>query len=358
MTQAAILAASGSPGTTTGFKNKLINGNMVIDQRNAGASVTPNATYTLDRWLAYQNQAGKYTVQQNAGSVTPPAGFSNYFGVTSTSSYSIGSTDYNLFQQAIEGFNFADCNWGTANAKTVTLSFWVRSSLTGTFGGVLNNADANRAYPYSYTISAANTWEQKSITIPGDTTGTWVGATNGAGVVVRFGLGVGATYSATAGSWQAGIYFSATGATSVVGTSGATFYITGIQLEVGTTATNFDFRSYGTELALCYRYAMVYNQANDVGSDRLFGYAYNTNTSLNSVQFPVAMRTTPSVTIANPTAFVLYTQIALSNPSAIASDNLSTKNANVAVTGTCTKGWGTFLGFDSASCSMTFSAEL
>jgi hypothetical protein len=204
------------------FKNRIINGAMVIDQRNAGASVTPNSSYTLDRWAFYNSQTSKVTVQQNAGSVTPPVGFSNYLGVTSSSAYSVGATDYFFLQQGIEGYNIADLNWGTANAKTVTLSFWVYSSLTGLFGGGLENHDANRCYVFSYTINAANTWEYKTVTIAGDTTGTW-NTTNLNGIKPRFSVGTGSTYSGTAGTWSSTRYFSVTGATSVVGTSGATF---------------------------------------------------------------------------------------------------------------------------------------
>jgi hypothetical protein len=236
------------------MRNRIINGAMVIDQRNAGASVTPSNQFTLDRWCAILTQASKFTVQQNAGSVTPPVGFSNYLGVTSTSSYSVASGDTFFIYQAIEGYNFADMQFGTANAKTVTLSFWVRSSLTGTFGGALSNEAGNRSYPFSYTISSANTWTQASVTIAGDTTGTWTGATNGNGVNVRFGLGSGSTFSATAGSWGAGNIVQATGDVSVVGTNGATFYITGVQLEVGTQATSFEYRQYQQELSLCQRY--------------------------------------------------------------------------------------------------------
>jgi hypothetical protein len=239
----------------TSFKNRIINGAMQIDQRNAGASVTPTAsTYTLDRWRLSVSVASKVSVQQNAGSVTPPIGFTNYLGVTSTSAYTVGASESFNIRQAIEGFNTADLQWGTANAATVTLLFWVRSSLTGTFGGSLYNSAANRAYPFSYTISSANTWEQKSVTIAGDTTGTWVGATNGTGLWLNFCLGAGSSASGTAGSWASTFYASATGATSVVGTDGATFYITGVQLEKGSTATSFDYRPYGTELALCQRY--------------------------------------------------------------------------------------------------------
>jgi hypothetical protein len=244
-----------SAASPFGLKNRIINGDMRIDQRNAGASVTPttNATYTLDRYTAILSQASKFSVQQNAGSVTPPTGFTNYLGVTSLSSYAVLAADLFLIQQRIEGFNIADLGWGTADAKTITLSFWVRSSLTGTFGGALNNSAFNRSYPFTYTISVANTWEQKSVTIAGDTTGTWL-TTNGTGINVNFGLGVGSTYSGTAGAWAAGEKDSATGAVSVIGTNGATWYLTGVQLEVGSTATPFERRMYGQELQLCQRY--------------------------------------------------------------------------------------------------------
>jgi hypothetical protein len=236
------------------MRNRIINGAMVIDQRNAGASVTPaSGNYTLDRWFFGLDQASKLTAQQNAGAVTPPAGFTNYLGVTSTSAYTVGASESFTVRQNLEGFNVADLGWGTANAKTVTLSFWVRSSLTGTFGGTLSNGDQNRCYVFSYSISAANTWEYKTITIAGDTTGTWL-TNNGTGVRLSFSLGAGATASGTAGSWGSTLLRSATGATSVVGTSGATFYITGVQLEVGTQATSFEYRQYQQELALCQRY--------------------------------------------------------------------------------------------------------
>jgi hypothetical protein len=236
----------------TGFKNRIINGAMVIDQRNAGASVTPvNAQYTLDRWFFSLSQASKLTTQQS--SLTSLAGFTNATRVTSSSAYTVGASELFLFRQAVEGFNTADLGWGTANAKTVTLSFWVRSSLTGTFGGSIFNSASNRFYPFSYTISSASTFEYKTITIAGDTSGTWL-TTNGIGINVSFSLGAGATVSGTAGSWGSTTYWSATGATSVVGTNGATWDITGVQLEVGSTATSFDYRPYGTELALCQRY--------------------------------------------------------------------------------------------------------
>ena len=233
------------------MRNRIINGAMVIDQRNAGGSVTPtNQQYTLDRWRAVTQTSSKYSVQQSS---TVPVGFVNSLLMTSLSAYSVTASEWMGFQQNIEGYNIADLGWGTANAKTVTLSFWVRSSLTGTFGGSLANSDASRSYPFSYTISLANTWQQISITIAGDTTGTWL-TNNGVGIRTTFGTGVGSNFLASAGSWANGEYYGATGEVSVVGTLGATWYMTGLQLEVGSSATGYEYRQYGQELALCQRY--------------------------------------------------------------------------------------------------------
>lgn len=288
-----------------GFRNRIINGDMRIDQRNAGASVTISSTgttYTLDRWKAEVSQASKISVQRNAGSVTPPNGHANYLGITSSSAYSVGSTDYFILSQNIEGFNVADLGWGTANAQTVTLSFWVRSSLTGTFGGVLYSETGNPSYPFTYTVSSANTWTAITITIPGSTTGTWA-TNNGIGLSVVFGLGAGSSVSGTAGVWASTLYRSATGATSVVGTSGATFYITGVQLEAGSVASPFERRDYGRELMMCQRYfAKTYNQSQAPGTST-GGVATIRSTSTGNAYgtigvwtFPAAMRAVPTIT--------------------------------------------------------------
>jgi len=283
----------------TQFKNRIINGAMVIDQRNAGASVTPNGSYTLDRWQGQNSQTSKYTVQQDAGAVTPPVGFTDYLGVTSSSAYSVLTGDYFFLAQTIEGYNIADLGWGTANAKTVTLSFWVRSSLTGTFGGAIRAGGFDQSYPFSYTISSANTWEYKTITIAGATSGTF-GSTNGNGLQLDIGLGVGSTFSGTAGAWSGSNLVSATGATSVVGTNGATFYITGVQLEVGSTATSFDYRPYGTELALCQRY---YEQTSGSFANPMFtGYIVNGVTYYTGAVFVVEKRAAPTLTVTSSSA--------------------------------------------------------
>jgi len=284
---------------TYGFKNRIINGAMVIDQRNAGSSGTANG-YTVDRWQYYGSQASKGTWQQNAGSVTPPTGYKYYLGFTSSSAYTVGSTDQFQFAQYIEGYNASDLGWGASGASAVTLSFWVRSSLTGTFGGALINSAGNRSYPFTYTISSANTWEYKTITIAGDTSGSW-NTTTGVGIQVNFSLGAGSTQSGTAGSWGSAFYASATGATSVVGTNGATFYITGVQLEKGSTATSFDYRPYGTELALCQRYCFQMNTGDSGANNVKFALGTNAGTtqSWTVVHFPVQLRTYPTLTVTS-----------------------------------------------------------
>jgi hypothetical protein len=292
VTQLTIGSTQLGAGNASSFKNRIINGQFQISQYNGSSSTTPtSSTYVIDRWRLIVSASSKLSVQQNAGSVTPPVGFPNYLGLTSLAATTVAAGDEYVLYQKIEGFNTSDLAWGTANAKTITLSFQVYSSLTGTFGGAINNSDQSRSYPFSYTITTANTWTPISVTVAGDTTGTWVGATNGTGMVVRFGLGVGSTYSGTAGSWSGNAYDSTTGATSVVGTNGATFYITGVQLEVGTNATSFDYRPYGTELALCQRYFVGFP-----ASSIFFGYSFTTTDAVYTTPLSVSMRTTPTLT--------------------------------------------------------------
>jgi len=345
-------------------RNKIINGAMVFDQRNGGASVATQSgsLYTVDRWNAVASLVSKYSVQQNAGSVTPPEGFTNYLGATSQSSYSVPADGIYCVRQQVEGFNTADLGWGTANAKTVTLSFWVRSSLTGTFGGAVRNSAETRSYPFSYTISSANTWSSISITIPGDTAGTWL-SNNGIGISINFGIGVGSTFSGTSGAWASANYFSATGVTSVVGTSGATWYITGVQLEAGSVATPFEHRQYGQELALCQRYAIVYGGA----ETRHLGVAsiYNSTAINLTLHTPVTMRAQPTLTkTLNGSSQWLETYVGSSGSATNATPELgeggSTNNFRVYLPGAhsgSTSGYAAWVQ-TLAGASLTLSAEL
>ena len=232
-------------------RNKIINGDMRIDQRNAGTSVTPtNAQYLTDRWKVGATQSSKFTAQQ---STVAQAGFKNSLLLTSSSAYTLISSDEFDIIQFIEGNNVVDCSFGTADAQTLTLSFYARSSLTGTFGGCIYNGSSNRSYPFTYSISAVNTWEPQTVTFVGDTSGTWA-TDNTAGINVLFSLGAGSNNLGTAGAWTGSFKPGATGQTNLVATNGATLYLTGVQLEVGSVATPFEHRSYGDELARCERY--------------------------------------------------------------------------------------------------------
>jgi hypothetical protein len=339
------------------YKNKIINGAMTFDQRNAGASVSAtNGEYTLDRYnaVSYASPSAvtnKFTVQQNAGSVTPPPGFTNYLGVTSSAATTVNTGDVYTINQVIEGFNIADLAWGTANAKTVTLSFWVRSSLTGTFGGALNNNAGNYNYPYTYTIFTANTWEYKTITISGPTAGTWL-TNNGIGVSVRFGLGAGTTWTEPAGTWATSFAYSADSCVNVVSTNGATWYLTGVQLEVGTQATTFTTAggSYGAELALCQRYYQkIFGQnSTTLYLGRIYAPAAGNGAPL-TIDLKVSMRTAPTGTIVG--TWQIFNSTAQPQFSGITTEAVY---LYVSATGAGDTGFYT----DSASVGANFSAEL
>jgi hypothetical protein len=365
MTLAVNIAQGGSNNVT--FRNKIINGAMVIDQRNAGASVTPTSsgTYILDRWNVEIGAASKFSVQQTPSATETgyatrvAAGFTSYLACTSLSAYTLGASDYFDIQQRIEGFNTADLAWGTSSAKTITLSFWAYSSLTGTFGGSLRNSASSRSYPFTYTISSANTWTQISITIAGDTSGTWIGATNGIGLTVAFSIGMGTTYSGTAGAWASANYGSATGTVSVVSTNNATFYITGVQLEAGTTASPFEYRHYTTELSLCQRY---YMQFGVTSAYEHYGIGVaQSNTSVTIMNLPVTMRTAPTFGyLGSLSGYIVLDGSSAYTPSVIAADVMSLNVCSLAITitgvpvGRATR----FYRNASSLATLTYSAEL
>lgn len=287
MSNTSLLGSFGGQGNSSlMFRNRVINGDMRIDQRNAGASINPtDGQFVVDRFAMGVSQASKLTVQQSA---IAPSGFSNSVLITSSSSYAVLAGDYFGIRQGIEGFNIADLAWGTADAKPAALSFWVRSSLTGTFAGSLRNQSATRSYPFNYTINSANTWEQKTVIIPGDTTGTWI-TNNGQGINLWFALGTGSNVSGTAGAWAGSNFVSATGATSLVGTNGATLYLTGVQLEAE-TATPFERRPYSVELGMAQRYLPAHIGPGGYGA----GICYASNLAGITIKLPVTARVAPT----------------------------------------------------------------
>jgi hypothetical protein len=278
----SITFADGSvqSGGWTGFRNRIINGAMVIDQRNAGASVTIDngAVFTLDRWQVEDGSDAVLSAQQSTD-VPTGQGFVNSLKVTATTAdSSIGATQYDVINYYIEGYNIADLMFGSASAQTVTLSFWIKSAVAGQYSATLSNSGQSRINPQAFTINAANTWEKKTITYIGDTSGTWL-TNNGRGIIVQIYLSQGSTYLGSAG-WNGSNIFAVTGQVNFVGTLNNAIYLTGVQLERGSTASSFEYRPYGTELQLCQRYyENNYSTGYAVGSAS--NYPYNNGQFVN-----------------------------------------------------------------------------
>ena len=345
------------------MKNRIINGGMVLSQRNGTSAVTIDggASYTLDRYLCQDNTDGSYTVAQSS---VAPAGFNNSLLVTITGTdSSLTTTQFGRIVQRIEGLNVGDLAWGTASAQTVTLSFWVRSSVTGTFSGTLVNDSGNRVYAFTYTINSANTFEYKTITIAGDTSGTWL-TTNGTGIELNLSIGAGPDRSVTAGSWGTSLAYAATGQTNLFATNGATFYLTGCQLEVGSTATSFDYRPYGTELALCQRYCQVSKGSDGLANNYVrIGYGPCQTSTAGIVEYKplVTFRTQPTLTTSGN--FAVYDGVTVTATTGVSIDSATTPYNVVigwAVSGggmTTTRGYEYIIN-NSSTASLTLSAEL
>ena len=295
--QSSVPGVSLGAGNASIMKNRIINGEFKISQywgATATTGVTNPGAYYIDRFVNYCSSGSVFSLGQNLGSVTPPTGFSNYFGFQNTTASTSTSTQYCNMQHYIEGFNIADLAWGTANAKPITISFWVYSSVTGTYGLAIQNGGSSYGYPTTYTIPTANTWTYVTITVPGPTSGTW-STGNVRGVVLIWDLGQGSTFRFTAGSWQSGNIQGTTGSVNWNQTTNATFYITGVQFEVGSSATGYEYRQLQQELALCQRYFQLGNFQNTVcaGQPGLGASAYSWGAN---VPLPVTMRAAPTIT--------------------------------------------------------------
>jgi hypothetical protein len=282
----------GRESINLGRRNLVINGAILLDQRNGGSATTPTAdqTVTLDRFKARLNNASKYSVQQVTDA---PSGFLKSLKVTSAAATTVGTNDFYQIATPLEGYTTNVLAQGSSTAKQYTISFYVKSSLTGTFGGAYSNDTGDRFYAWTYTIDVANTWERKSITITGATDGTWE-STNGSGLHIYWTLGAGSGVQTSAGVWGTSFKRGATGTTNVVATNAATWQITGVQLEVGDTATEFEHRSYGEELALCQRYYQSYGR-DTAAPFRINGSGNGGNVMLTGFMYPMEMRATPTI---------------------------------------------------------------
>ena len=343
-----------------GMVNRLINSDMRIDQRNAGAAVTTHGSFVTDRWAcAFANGSASGISVQQSSTVPSSAGFINSLVYTVTTGGAVGATGSYGLQQRIEGYNFSDILSGTASAKQFTVSFWVRSSITGTYGMAFRNSARDRSYIATYAVSSANTWEQKAVTVTADTSGTWL-TTNGTGLDVFFDLGAGTSGSTTAGSWQAGNYIGLTGGVKLVETSGATFYVTGVQLEKGSTATDFEYVDYSRQLQMCQRYYFLL--ASGINKQISLATYYNSTYITTSVSLPVTMRTTPSLVQTSGTDYYgVYTNGTLdtfNSFASIADGSNQTVGLNVDTNVSGTSGAGARVKTHNDSAYLAFSAEL
>lgn len=296
------------------MKNRIINGDMRVDQRNEGAVLTTTSAQTtwksVDKFNGFLSGTGNFSMQRL--SATPPPGFTNYSRIITTTADAAPAATSNYFHGTnIEGFLVQDDNFGTANATNLAISFQFRSSLTGTFSGSLRNSGGTRSYPFAFNIAAANTWTTVKITVPGDITGTWL-FNNGIGISLFFNLGSGSNFLGTAATWQGSNFVGVTGSVALISTLNATIDITGVQLEVASGATSFDYLLYGVQLLLCQRY---YQKSFSAGTapaqsvgvnsgETQISSALGTLSALGFIQtrFIVPVRSTPTVVTYNPSA--------------------------------------------------------
>ena len=283
----------------TGHRNMVVNGGMTVSQRYETSEYTPtNNEWTLDQMRYDLSQSGKFKVQQVTDA---PAGFSHSMKVTSLSAYTSGASDYFLLQNFIEGTDSARLGWGTSDAQTVTLSFYVKSSIAGVHACGIRNQAYNRSKTETYTINNANTWERKTVTFTGDTSGTWLTSTN-SGLKINFDLGSGSNFVASStGTWLSTPDFITSNSVKVLATNGATWYITGIQLEVGDTVTSYEHKSYGEEIAKCQRYYYLLYRRGSSSDGNIciggLGSCYTGTSIYIDLGFPTQMRAAPTLEV-------------------------------------------------------------
>ena len=345
-------------------RNRIINGDFRVDQRNDGSAVTSPSggnAYVMDRWFIgrFNDTTGTFTCER---STTTAGNFVNSAKVSVTAAQSsVPSNAVYGFTQAVEGLNVGDLAFGTSAAQYVTLSFNVRSSVTGTFAGRLYNSANNRSYIFQYTISSANTFEYKTVSIPGDTSGTWL-TTNGIGIGISFDLGYGTNFEGTANAWQAGEKVRASGNVRLINTNSATWFVAGVQLEVGEKATPFEHRSYGDELQRCLRY---YNRVAEGFSHSISNMAiYQDNNAYGTYTFPVAMRAAPSVDATDVTGhFKLFSVGSADSFDTITIENSRTNSAEFRATASnglsgASAGDAAFARVNDSAAYVALSAEL
>lgn len=361
----AALGSSALLPAGLGFRNLLINGAMQIDQRGSASSAKTTNGYVTDRWYV-ENGCDAVLSSQQSTDVPTGQGFTNSLKVTSTTAdATIGATQFAVITQHIEGFNSAQLAWGTSGAKQIAVSFWVKASVAGTYSFTVYNDGASRICPTAYTINSANIWEKKTITVFGDTSGTWL-TTNGRGVVVNFYTALGSNYLGTSGAWNGSSIYGVTGQANAWASTNNIFAITGVQLEQNYQPTPFEQRPYGVELQLCQRYYFRYQMITSGGYHRLPSLmnTYSSNAAQGMVWHPVPMRN------PNGPTSVEYYGVGLTDnatfDSGFGTVTLNTSNSSpytslinlASIAGTVTTGTGRNLELSNAASYFGLSAEL
>jgi hypothetical protein len=361
MTNAATLGSFGDVGgSPLVFRNKIINGDMIIYQRQAAA--TASGIYATDRWQLTKSNGATESLAPNTDA---PTGFSASLRNTiSVGDASIGATEYSAFNQSIEGVNTSDLAWGTSSAKSVTLSFWVRSSVIGQYTANLRNLDASRICPFNYTINVANTWEHQKITLPGCLDGVWNAGTTSTSITVQIYPALGSSYlGGTAGVWNStGKYGSGT-PVNAIASNGNIFAITGVQLEAGTCATPFERLLYSQTLSLCQRYYIgLYGRTSGT---TVFGQGLCESSTVGSCLFgffPTTMRVEPAASIG--AGLQLYGTIGAGingtfSSVAISEDRSSTTSGCIYFSFTGAYVGGSYVAYTSSTgIKVAFNAEL
>jgi len=305
-------------------KNKIINGKMEIAQRGTSFAAVVAGQYTLDRWRFSSNTTSAVITVSQQSDVPSSNEFQNSLRLAvTTADTTIASTDQVNIQQRIEGYNVRDLI-----GKTFALSFWVRSTKTGTHCAYFQNSAQDRTFVVEYTVSASNTWESKTVTVSGGliTAGTW-DWTTGTGLLVGWTLAAGSTAQTTAGAWQTGTFFATSAQVNCLDSTSNIFAITGVQLEVGSVATPFEHRPYQTELALAQRYYEV------GGNENIYsGYANSGSAYYDAVRYAVVKRATPSTIVFSDVANVGFPNSAPTLGSNNASGFYAQKTSNATST--------------------------
>ena len=335
-------------------KNLIQNGSMTVNQR--GTVSGPTNGYTLDRWHAQVAGAAVIDVSQDTSVV--PSGFANSLKVdVTTADASLAASDRVHIRQPIEAQNLQHLLYGTADAKTLTATFRVRSPKAGTHCVALYQPDGSRSFVREYTVDSADTFETKTVTFPGDASGT-INNDNGEGLQLIFPLAAGSDFHATADAWAAGFDFATSNQVNCVDNAANNFYITGVQLEVG-IATDFEHEDIGTTLVKCQRY--FYRQTDaSLGARIITGFATSGSSSQYAFRYPVVMRSAPTLSFSAAADFSVAYDATAVNVTALSLALANTHSGRLTATATAgAAGDAVQLAFDGGGTRwFAFDAEL